>query len=55
MYFRDVTTFDGRKIPAVMEMAPEGEESSTTLRYIELDFGVDLEEGIFTLRNLRSE
>jgi outer membrane lipoprotein-sorting protein len=55
LYFSDVTTFDRRRIPAVMEMVPEDEESRTILRYIELDFGVDLEEGIFTLRNLRSE
>jgi len=55
LYLRDVTTFDGRRIPAVMEMVPEDEKSRTILRYIELEFGVDPEEGIFTLRNLRSE
>ncbi len=55
LYFRDVTTFDGRKIPAVMEMVPEDEESRTVMRYNELDFGIDLDKNIFTLRNLRSE
>jgi outer membrane lipoprotein-sorting protein len=53
--FREVTTFDGRKIPAVMEMVPQQKEGHrTVIRYRELRFDVDLDEDVFSLRNLRS-
>jgi hypothetical protein len=55
LYFKDVTVFDERRIPAVMEMVANDEKSRTIMRYKELDFGVDLDESVFTLRNLRSE
>jgi hypothetical protein len=56
LYFRDVQTFDGRRVPAVMEMVPEDKEGhSTSLKYNSLTFNIGVENDIFTLRNLRSE
>lgn len=56
LYFRDVQTFDGRKVPAVLEMVPEDKEGhSTSLKYNSLKFNIGVEKDIFTLRNLRSE
>jgi hypothetical protein len=53
--FRNYTTFDGRTIPAVMELIPQDKEGhKTVLRYESIDFGVDVEQGVFTLRTLRS-
>jgi outer membrane lipoprotein-sorting protein len=55
--FSDVGTFDGRTLPATMTMTPLSEEKKghrTTLRYKEIEFNVDIENDIFTLRNLRS-
>jgi len=55
MNFKDITTFDDRKIPAVMEMIPQDEEGNkTVLRYLEAEFNADIDDDIFTLRNLRS-
>ncbi len=55
MNFRDVKTFDGRKIPSVMELIPMNKEGhSTTLRYIEAKFNLPVEDSVFSLRNLRS-
>lgn len=55
MEYSDVTVFDGRKVPAVMTMIPQDEEGHrTTMRYKELEFNVDVSEGIFTLRRLRT-
>jgi outer membrane lipoprotein-sorting protein len=56
LYFKDVQNFDGRSVPAIMEMVPEEKEGhSTTLKYNSLKFDIGLDQDIFTLRNLRSE
>jgi outer membrane lipoprotein-sorting protein len=53
--YSDVTEFDGRRIPAVMEMVPQDEEGHrTVIRYNKLEFNVGLQEDVFTLRNLRT-
>ncbi|MCF7804392.1 MAG: outer membrane lipoprotein-sorting protein [Candidatus Marinimicrobia bacterium] len=55
MNFKDITTFDGRQIPAVMELIPQEEEGKRTeLRYLDAEFNTDIDDNIFTLRNLRS-
>jgi len=55
MNFKDITTFDDRRIPAAMEMTPQDEEGNrTVLRYLEAEFNADVEDDIFTLRNLRA-
>jgi outer membrane lipoprotein-sorting protein len=52
--FSDYTTFDGRTIPAVMKLIPQDKEGhKTVLRYESIEFGVDVDRGVFTLRNLR--
>ncbi|MGM0443227.1 MAG: outer membrane lipoprotein-sorting protein [Fibrobacterota bacterium] len=54
MHFRDITEFDGRRIPAVMELIPlTEEESKTVVRYIDMEFGVDIPDSRFSLKALR--
>jgi outer membrane lipoprotein-sorting protein len=55
MYFRDIKSMGGRTIPSVMEMASENKEGhKTVLTYETVEFDVELDEDIFSLRNLRS-
>jgi outer membrane lipoprotein-sorting protein len=55
MNFREVQTFDGRRIPSVLELVPQDEEGSrTVLRYLDAEFNVDIPDGTFTQRNLRT-
>ncbi|MEE4310256.1 MAG: outer membrane lipoprotein-sorting protein [candidate division KSB1 bacterium] len=55
MNFKEIKTFDGKEIPAVMELIPQNEEGhKTVIRYNELEFNVDISEDTFSLRNLRS-
>ncbi|MBD3335322.1 MAG: outer membrane lipoprotein-sorting protein [Candidatus Eisenbacteria bacterium] len=53
--FSGYAAFDERTIPAVMRMTPQDEEGSyTEIRYQEIEFNIEVEEEIFTLRNLRA-
>jgi outer membrane lipoprotein-sorting protein len=52
--YSDITTFDGRIIPAVLKMIPQDKEGKTVIRYTSLDFDVDLPDGTFSLRSLRT-
>ncbi len=55
MNFREIQTFDNRKIPAVMEVIPQDKDGNkTVLRYLKASFNVRLPQDVFTLRNLRS-
>lgn len=55
MNFEDIRDFDGRKIPAVMELIPQNKEGhKTVIRYLELQFDKTVDDNIFSLRNLRS-
>ena len=56
MKYSDIRMFDGRRLPSQMTMIPQNEEGNrTTLRYKNLEFNVNLDEGeVFSLRNLRS-
>ncbi len=53
MTFSDVREFDGRSIPARLELTPVDKEGYTTvLVYDDLKFGVDLPESMFSLSQL---
>ena len=55
MNFKDIKTFGTRTIPSVMELIPQNEEGNkTVLRYMELEFNFNIDEDIFSLRNLRA-
>jgi outer membrane lipoprotein-sorting protein len=54
MSFREVKTFDQRRIPSVMELVPHDEKGKTVIRYLEAEFDIDIQSGTFTLRNLRT-
>jgi len=54
MRFLDYRKMGGRLIPAEMIIEPADEEGSTVVRYGDAEFGVDLEDDLFTLRSLRS-
>ena len=54
-HFGDYKTFDGREVPSIIELVPLDEEGNqTVLRYLSLDYGVNPDENVFSLRNLRS-
>ena len=54
IFFKEVKTFDDRKIPAIMELVPTTKEGQKTiLRYLDASFNKVKDESIFTLRNLR--
>jgi outer membrane lipoprotein-sorting protein len=55
MTFLDTRQFGSRTLPSTMEVIPANKEGHrTTVRYIEAQFDVPMEDDIFTLRNLRS-
>lgn len=54
MFFKDVKTFGQREIPSVLELIPTTKEGhKTVLYYIEANFNTNIDEEIFSLRNLR--
>jgi len=56
MLYGKVEVMDGKQIPTEMTMIPLSEEKKghrTTVEYLEIDFDVELEKEIFSLRNLR--
>ncbi len=56
LYFKDIKEFDGRKVPAVLEMVPRTKEGHrTVIRYRTLDFHPKVDRDIFSLRNLHSK
>jgi len=55
MLFSDYVTMDGRLVPATMDVIPADKpDERTTLIYHELEFDIDVDEGFFSLRNLRA-
>lgn len=55
MNFSEVKTFDDRRIPSVLELVPQDEEGNrTVLRYLEARFNIEIPQGTFTQRNLRT-
>jgi outer membrane lipoprotein-sorting protein len=55
MNYKQITEFDGRKIPKIMELIPQDEPGKkTVLIYIDAKFDFPIDKDVFTLRNLRS-
>lgn len=55
MFYRDIKRFDDRTIPSVMELIPASKEGhKTIIYYLEAEFEIQMDESVFTLRNLRS-
>ncbi len=54
--FEEVKDLGGRTVPTVMEMIPLSKEGHKTIvRYLSAEFDADIDEDVFTLRNLRSQ
>lgn len=56
MTFSDVEKVGGRKLPTVMKLLPQtGDDKgeSTTVEYKDIDFGVDVDNSMFSKRGLR--
>ena len=55
MTFSDVKDFDGRLLPAVMELKPLNKEGHLTrMTYDTLTFNESVDDSVFTLRNLKT-
>lgn len=53
--YRDIRKFGSRTIPATMEMIPQNKEGhKTVIRYLTVDFDRKVDDGVFSLRNLRA-
>ena len=53
--YSDIREFDGRKIPATMEIIPQHKTGhKTIMRYLDAKFDPPLKKDIFSLRNLRA-
>ena len=56
MVFSKVTDFDGKLLPAVLELRPLNKSGhKTRIIYDELTFNVEISDSIFTLRNLKKK
>lgn len=56
MVFREIKDFGGRRIPSVLELLPAGKEGHRTIiRYLDLSCDKEVDQNIFSLRNLRQE
>lgn len=54
MYFSDIKTFSGKRLPSKMSMVPHNKEHhKTVIEYVELTFDTEIDDSIFTLRNLK--
>lgn len=54
MYGKAVKEMDGRLLPSVMEIVPADKPGhKTRMEYLELDFGVDLGKGFFSMQNMK--
>ena len=56
IYWSEVQEFGDRQIPAHMVLIPEGEEGNETeMRYLSIDFEVEIPEGTFSLSELEQK
>lgn len=54
MEFTEIKTLSGRRIPSVLVMKPLNKpEKKTVIKYIDLEFDIELGPDVFTLRNLQ--
>ena len=52
--YSNLQNFDGYKIPAKMVLIPQNKEGhKTIIHYLEAKFNQDIDDEIFSLRNLR--
>ncbi len=55
MTYSEFINLGGRLVPTVLDMHPADKPSERTLiRYEELEFGIDIDQSFFSLRNLKS-
>ncbi len=55
MTYHDIQEFDGRRLPATLEMTPRNKEGhKTIIRYHKLSFDAEIDEELFSLRHLQS-
>ena len=55
MTYSEIENLGGRMIPTVMEMVPQTKKGHrTVIRYLSAKFNLELDDDVFTLRNLRS-
>jgi len=55
LLFTDVRQFGKRTLPAIMEMIPENKEGhKTVVRYTNMTFDEEMDDDVFSLRNLRA-
>ena len=56
MNLKEIRQFDGRRIPSLMEMVPQNKEGhKTVVRYVNAEFDSQVNDNIFTRRNLRKK
>ena len=56
MSYHEIILFGDREIPAVIELVPQNKEGhKTVIRYLKLEFDKDIDENMFSLRNLQSQ
>jgi outer membrane lipoprotein-sorting protein len=54
MTYSDVEKVDGKKLPMTMRLTPaDADDESTRVSYRELEFGVDIDDSLFSKRGLR--
>ena len=54
MTFREIKSFGGRRLPAVIEMVPLNKEGrKTVIHYKNIRFDEKIDKNVFTLRNLQ--
>lgn len=53
--YSQIKKFDDRILPSTMELIPQTKKGyKTIIRYLKLQFNLKIEEGVFSLRNLRA-
>ena len=54
MNFKEITTFAGKTLPSVIEIIPQNKEGhKTVVRWLDATFDSDIDDKIFTRRNLQ--
>ncbi len=54
MNFKEITTFEGKTLPSTIEMIPQNKEGhKTVVRWLNATFDSDIDDKIFTRRNLQ--
>ncbi len=52
--FKEIVSFGGKTIPSVMEMVPQNKDRhKTVMRYLKAEFDVQIDDDVFTRRNLQ--